>query len=180
MLLSPTHFLKHCQIIKLIPLVSCRLALCRTGLPPAGGRGDEVALCAREVAVQAVSGCRRQDQPQRPRRQAPEPAPGDNDVAERRFHPRCSLPEHNRYVYVRLRRQAVLKASIVAREGRAALAAVFLVDRFLYWTDESSRLLKITKLLHRRHPGVPVAPQLVMRNARLHFNSGARLIKIIM
>ncbi|XP_056299101.1 alpha-protein kinase 1 isoform X2 [Pseudoliparis swirei] len=67
---------------------------------------------------------------------------------------------------------AVLKASIVAREGRAALAAVFLVDRFLYWTDESSRLLKITKLLHRRHPGVPVAPQLVMRNARLHFNSG--------
>ncbi|XP_042368579.1 alpha-protein kinase 1 [Plectropomus leopardus] len=67
---------------------------------------------------------------------------------------------------------AVLKASIVAREARAALAVVFLVDRFLYWTDESSRLLKITKLLHRRHPDTPVAPQLVIRQARVYFNSG--------
>ncbi|XP_031706566.1 alpha-protein kinase 1 [Anarrhichthys ocellatus] len=67
---------------------------------------------------------------------------------------------------------AVLKASIVAQEARTALAAVFLVDRFLYWTDESSRLLKITKLLHRRHPDTPVAPQLVIRQARVYFNSG--------
>ncbi|XP_068443963.1 alpha-protein kinase 1 [Clinocottus analis] len=67
---------------------------------------------------------------------------------------------------------AVLKASIVAQEARAALAVVFLVDRFLYWTDESSRLLKITKLLHRRHPDDPVAPQLVIRQARVYFNSG--------
>lgn len=69
--------------------------------------------------------------------------------------------------------QAVLKASIVAREAHAALAVVFLVDRFLYWTDESSRLLKITKLLHRCHPDTPVAPQLVIRQARVYFNSGA-------
>uniref|UniRef100_A0AAQ4R9J5 Alpha kinase 1 n=1 Tax=Gasterosteus aculeatus aculeatus TaxID=481459 RepID=A0AAQ4R9J5_GASAC len=67
---------------------------------------------------------------------------------------------------------AVLKASIVAQEARAALAVVFLVDRFLYWTDESSRLLKITKLLHRCHPDTPVAPQLVIRQARVYFNSG--------
>ncbi|XP_068569706.1 alpha-protein kinase 1 [Cebidichthys violaceus] len=67
---------------------------------------------------------------------------------------------------------AVLKASIVAQEARTALATVFLVDRFLYWTDESSRLLKITKLLHRRHPDTPVAPQLVIRQARVYFNSG--------
>uniref|UniRef100_A0A8C4IFD1 Alpha-type protein kinase domain-containing protein n=1 Tax=Dicentrarchus labrax TaxID=13489 RepID=A0A8C4IFD1_DICLA len=67
---------------------------------------------------------------------------------------------------------AVLKASIVAQEARTALAVVFLVDRFLYWTDESSRLLKITKLLHRRHRDTPVAPQLVIRQARVYFNSG--------
>ncbi|XP_056225567.1 alpha-protein kinase 1 isoform X2 [Seriola aureovittata] len=67
---------------------------------------------------------------------------------------------------------AVLKASIVAQEARTALAVVFLVDRFLYWTDESSRLLNITKLLHRRHPDTPVAPQLVIRQARVYLNSG--------
>lgn len=67
---------------------------------------------------------------------------------------------------------AVLKASIVAQEAGTALAVVFLVDRFLYWTDESSRLLKITKVLHRRHPDTPVAPQLVIRQARVYFNSG--------
>ncbi|XP_071781062.2 alpha-protein kinase 1 [Centroberyx gerrardi] len=67
---------------------------------------------------------------------------------------------------------ALLKASIVAQEASWALAVVFLVDRFLYWTDESSRLLKITKLLHRRHPDTPVAPQLVIRQARVYLNSG--------
>ncbi|KAM6959751.1 alpha-protein kinase 1 [Tautogolabrus adspersus] len=67
---------------------------------------------------------------------------------------------------------AVLKASIVAQEACTALAVVFLVDRFLYWTDESSRLLKITKLLHRQHPDTPVAPQLVIRQARVYLNSG--------
>ncbi|KAK5848617.1 hypothetical protein PBY51_006215 [Eleginops maclovinus] len=67
---------------------------------------------------------------------------------------------------------AVLKASIVAQEACTALSVVFLVDRFLYWTDESSRLLKITKLLHRRHPDTPVAPQLVIRQARVYVNSG--------
>ena len=68
--------------------------------------------------------------------------------------------------------QAVLKASIVAQEARTALAVVFLVDRFLYWTDESSRLLRITKLLHRHHRDSPVAPQLVIRQARVYLNSG--------
>ncbi|XP_041821501.1 alpha-protein kinase 1 isoform X2 [Chelmon rostratus] len=67
---------------------------------------------------------------------------------------------------------AVLRASIMAQEACSALAVVFLVDRFLYWTDESSRLLKITKLLHRRHPDKPVAPQLVIRQARVYLNSG--------
>ncbi|TDG99914.1 hypothetical protein EPR50_G00199280 [Perca flavescens] len=67
---------------------------------------------------------------------------------------------------------ALLKASIAAQEARTALAVVFLVDRFLYWTDESRRLLKIAKLLHRRHPDTPVAPQLVIRQARVYVNSG--------
>lgn len=67
---------------------------------------------------------------------------------------------------------AVLKASITAQEPRTSLAVIFLVDRFLYWMDESDRLLRITKLLHRRYPGAPVAPQLVIRQARLYLNSG--------
>ncbi|XP_034532651.1 alpha-protein kinase 1 [Notolabrus celidotus] len=67
---------------------------------------------------------------------------------------------------------AVLKASIMAQEACTALAVIFLVDRFLYWTDESSRLLKITRILHKRHPDAPVAPQLVIRQARVYLNSG--------
>ncbi|XP_018529772.1 alpha-protein kinase 1 isoform X1 [Lates calcarifer] len=67
---------------------------------------------------------------------------------------------------------AVLKASILAQEACTALAVIFLVDRFLYWTDKSSQLLKITKLLHRCHPDTPVAPQLVIRQARVYLNSG--------
>ncbi|KAJ0056058.1 hypothetical protein NL108_018331, partial [Boleophthalmus pectinirostris] len=66
----------------------------------------------------------------------------------------------------------LLKASIQSQEPVCALAVVFLVDRFLYWTDESSRLLKITKLLHKLHPEAPVAPQLVIRQARVYLNSG--------
>uniref|UniRef100_A0A8C5G1L9 Alpha-type protein kinase domain-containing protein n=1 Tax=Gouania willdenowi TaxID=441366 RepID=A0A8C5G1L9_GOUWI len=67
---------------------------------------------------------------------------------------------------------ALLKASIVAQEPRSAMAVVLLVDRFLYWIDESSRLLKIAKLLHRRHHDVAIAPQLVIRQARVYLNSG--------
>ncbi|KAM9425751.1 alpha-protein kinase 1 [Pholidichthys leucotaenia] len=67
---------------------------------------------------------------------------------------------------------AFLKASIMAQEAQSALAVVFLVDRFLYWIDESRRLLKIAKLLHRRHPDSPIAPQVVIRQARVYFNSG--------
>ncbi|XP_077400729.1 alpha-protein kinase 1 [Vanacampus margaritifer] len=66
----------------------------------------------------------------------------------------------------------VLEAAIVAQEAHVALALIFLVDRFLYWTDESEQLLKISKLLHKRHPGAPVAPQLVIRQARVYLNSG--------
>ncbi|XP_013879085.1 alpha-protein kinase 1 [Austrofundulus limnaeus] len=66
----------------------------------------------------------------------------------------------------------LLEASIRAQETQSALAVVFLVDRFVYWTDESSRLLKIAKLLHRRHPATPIAPQLVIRQARVYLNSG--------
>uniref|UniRef100_A0A3B4ZUY6 Alpha kinase 1 n=1 Tax=Stegastes partitus TaxID=144197 RepID=A0A3B4ZUY6_9TELE len=67
---------------------------------------------------------------------------------------------------------AFLKASIMAQEAHSALAVVFLVDRFLYWIDESSRLLKIARLLHKRYPDTPIAPQLVIRHARVFLNSG--------
>ncbi|XP_047457125.1 alpha-protein kinase 1 [Mugil cephalus] len=66
----------------------------------------------------------------------------------------------------------VLKASIMAGEAQSALSVVFLVDRFLYWTDESSRLLRITRRLHKHYPDTPIAPQLVIRQARVYLNSG--------
>ncbi|XP_037116120.1 alpha-protein kinase 1 [Syngnathus acus] len=66
----------------------------------------------------------------------------------------------------------ILEAAIVAQEAHAALAVIFLVDRFLYWIDESGQLLKISKLLHKRYPDAPVAPQLVIRQARVYLNSG--------
>ncbi|KAM6949578.1 alpha-protein kinase 1 [Aplochiton taeniatus] len=67
---------------------------------------------------------------------------------------------------------ALLKAAILAREPQCAVAVIFLVDRFIYWTDESSQLLKITMRLHRLHPNTPVAPQLVIRQARVYLNAG--------
>ncbi|XP_061525230.1 alpha-protein kinase 1 isoform X2 [Phycodurus eques] len=66
----------------------------------------------------------------------------------------------------------VLEAAIVARDARAAFAVIFLLDRFLYWTDESGSLLKISKLLHKRYRGAPVAPQLLIRQARVYLSSG--------
>ncbi|XP_054592314.1 alpha-protein kinase 1 isoform X2 [Nothobranchius furzeri] len=66
----------------------------------------------------------------------------------------------------------LLKTSIMAQEGPSAMAVVFLVDRFIYWRDESSQLLKIAKLLHHQHPDTPIAPQLVIRQARVYVNSG--------
>ncbi|XP_020567511.2 alpha-protein kinase 1 isoform X3 [Oryzias latipes] len=67
---------------------------------------------------------------------------------------------------------ALLKASIMVDEAPTALAVIFLVDRFLYWTDQSSQLLKIARLLHKAHPETPIAPQLVIRQSRVYLNSG--------
>uniref|UniRef100_A0A8C7Y723 Uncharacterized protein n=1 Tax=Oryzias sinensis TaxID=183150 RepID=A0A8C7Y723_9TELE len=68
--------------------------------------------------------------------------------------------------------QALLKASIMVDEAPTALAVILLVDRFLYWTDQSSQLLKIARLLHKAHPETPIAPQLVIRQSRVYLNSG--------
>ncbi|XP_032439931.1 alpha-protein kinase 1 isoform X1 [Xiphophorus hellerii] len=66
----------------------------------------------------------------------------------------------------------LLKSSIMAQEPQTSLAVIFLVDRFLYWIDESTRLLKITKLLNQHYPEQPIAPQLIIRQARVYLNSG--------
>ncbi|KAL9852741.1 alpha-protein kinase 1 isoform 1-T6 [Geothlypis trichas] len=70
---------------------------------------------------------------------------------------------------------AFLKASIVVRDSSTATAVVFLLDRFLYWLDASSRLLRLAKGLHRLHPGAPISPQLLIRQARLAVNAGKLL-----
>ncbi|KAG2466358.1 ALPK1 kinase, partial [Polypterus senegalus] len=65
-----------------------------------------------------------------------------------------------------------LKASIRVADFASAAAIVFLIDRFLYWVDGSRKLLQIAKALHRLSPSTPIAPQVVIRQARVSVNSG--------
>ncbi|XP_051754531.1 alpha-protein kinase 1 [Ctenopharyngodon idella] len=65
-----------------------------------------------------------------------------------------------------------LRDSIAADEPQWAVAAVFLLDRLLYWMDASHVLLKIAKMLHKRYPDVPIAPQVIIRQARVYLNTG--------
>uniref|UniRef100_A0A6I8QX94 Alpha kinase 1 n=1 Tax=Xenopus tropicalis TaxID=8364 RepID=A0A6I8QX94_XENTR len=66
-----------------------------------------------------------------------------------------------------------LKASIAVAESITAAAIVFLIDRFLYWADASIRLLQVAKALHKVWPATPIAPQVVIRQARISANSGS-------
>ncbi|XP_061090756.1 alpha-protein kinase 1 [Conger conger] len=66
----------------------------------------------------------------------------------------------------------LLRASLLAGEPLWAASTVFLVDRFLYWVDTSKSLLKIAQALHKHYPTTPIAPQVVIRQARLSLNSG--------
>ncbi|XP_072439712.1 alpha-protein kinase 1 [Chiloscyllium punctatum] len=68
-----------------------------------------------------------------------------------------------------------LKASTSVGDYASAAATVFLIDRFLYWVDASSKLLQIAKSLHRRCHEIPIAPQVVVRQARVSVNSGKLL-----
>ncbi|XP_022369581.1 alpha-protein kinase 1 [Enhydra lutris kenyoni] len=70
---------------------------------------------------------------------------------------------------------ASLKASILARDCATAAAIVFLSDRFLYGLDVSGELLQVAKGLHKLRPATPIAPQVVIRQARLSVNSGKLL-----
>ncbi|XP_055290051.1 alpha-protein kinase 1 isoform X2 [Moschus berezovskii] len=70
---------------------------------------------------------------------------------------------------------AALKASIRARDCAAAAAIVFLSDRLLYGLDVSGQLLQVAKALHRLQPATPIAPQLVIRQARVSMHAGKLL-----
>ncbi|XP_069782299.1 alpha-protein kinase 1 isoform X2 [Narcine bancroftii] len=68
-----------------------------------------------------------------------------------------------------------LKASVSVGDYASAAATVFLIDRFLYWVDASSKLLQVAKGLHKRCMEIPIAPQVVVRQARVSVNSGKLL-----
>ncbi|XP_007938932.1 alpha-protein kinase 1 [Orycteropus afer afer] len=70
---------------------------------------------------------------------------------------------------------ASLKASIQAQDCATAAAIVFLMDRFLYRLDVSNKLLQVAKGLHKLQPETPIAPQVVIRQARISVNSGKLL-----
>lgn len=71
--------------------------------------------------------------------------------------------------------QVTLKASILAGDRATAAAIVFLSDRLLYALDLSAQLLQVAKRLHRLWPDVPMAPQVVIRQARVAVNAGKLL-----
>ncbi|KAG8454054.1 hypothetical protein GDO86_000622 [Hymenochirus boettgeri] len=68
-----------------------------------------------------------------------------------------------------------LKASIAIADSATAAAIVFLIDRILYWADASIRLLQVAKALHKMWPATPIAPQVVIRQARISVNTGKLL-----
>lgn len=68
-----------------------------------------------------------------------------------------------------------LKASILARDGATAAAILFLSDRLLYRLDMSPQLLQVAKGLHKLWPATPMAPQLVVRQARVSLSAGKLL-----
>ncbi|XP_040274288.1 alpha-protein kinase 1 isoform X1 [Bufo bufo] len=68
-----------------------------------------------------------------------------------------------------------LKSCILVHDSCTAAAIVFLIDRFLYWADASRRLLSVAKALHKIWPSAPIAPQVVIRQARISVNSGKLL-----
>ncbi|KAL1772621.1 alpha-protein kinase 1 [Sigmodon hispidus] len=70
---------------------------------------------------------------------------------------------------------ATLRASILVQDCAAAAAIVFLMDRFLYGQDLSEKLLQVAKGLHKLQPATPIAPQVVIRQARISVNSGKLL-----
>ncbi|XP_051022014.1 alpha-protein kinase 1 [Acomys russatus] len=70
---------------------------------------------------------------------------------------------------------AALRASILVQDCAAAAAIVFLMDRFLYGLDVSGKLLQVAKGLHKLQPTTPIAPQVVIRQARISVNSGKLL-----
>ncbi|KAM7317952.1 hypothetical protein ACRRTK_022689 [Alexandromys fortis] len=72
-------------------------------------------------------------------------------------------------------KRAALRASILVRDCDAAAAIVFLMDRFLYGLDVSGKLLQVAKGLHKLQPATPIAPQVVIRQARVSVNSGKLL-----
>lgn len=64
----------------------------------------------------------------------------------------------------------------MAAEPAWAMSVIFLLDRFLYWIDGSHSLLETAKTLHMRYPETPVAPQIIIRQARVYLNTGEVII----
>lgn len=68
--------------------------------------------------------------------------------------------------------QVALRASIRAQDCTVATAVIFLLDRVLYRLDGTGSLLRVARRLHRLQPSTPIAPQLLIRQARVSVNAG--------
>lgn len=69
--------------------------------------------------------------------------------------------------------QLCLEAALKERLWRKAMAILFVMDRHVYWLGESKQLLEQVKYIVSQYPGLPVPPQIVIREARLLKDEGA-------
>lgn len=51
-------------------------------------------------------------------------------------------------------------------------ALVFVTDRFTYWQGSSHTTLQLVEYLKTNSPGIPIAPQLLIRKVRVMKNAG--------
>ncbi|XP_078731606.1 alpha-protein kinase 1 [Lampetra fluviatilis] len=65
-----------------------------------------------------------------------------------------------------------LRRAVAEGDALGAACACLLLDRSAYWADASGPLLRVVRALHRRSPGTPLAPQIVIRQARVYVNDG--------
>ena len=55
---------------------------------------------------------------------------------------------------------------------KSAAALIFIMDRFVYWQGTSSWVIKTVNYIQKNSPRTAIAPQLIIRKARLMKNDG--------
>jgi hypothetical protein len=65
-----------------------------------------------------------------------------------------------------------LHHAVLRKDYENVAAILFLIDRYIYWQGGSQTLLDIVDSIMKEKPELPIAPQLVIRKARVMRTSG--------